>query len=396
MMTPLETELNNLPEGTDIEAHFEDRYGVRVKREGDLALFKYDQLAANWQESLTRECRGAICRETSAGVWEQVSRPFAKFFNLSEGHCPLNGPDFEQMISECWAVEKVDGTCIQVWWDGVRGQWRASTLGTITPQSPGEGVSTFDVLFWAHYDQTTYVDTSYTYLFELCLPENQVVTAYPEPRVAPLGRRNIRTGETACATFGAHDVPRETREAILGAETPADVYAAVEAMQVGPEWGHVPEGIVLYHPDHGPVAKVKRSAYLALHKFASHDPARSINAMIAAFFAGQLDDIEGDLTPRAQVWCERLREGFRAFLHEEHEKIKSVCEQTPFATRKDFALALQALKSPLFALYIQRQTWIDAGAPDFLGEIEAALKGQHKGKATWERLMDLWKEMINE
>lgn len=184
----------------ELISHFLDKFGVDVKKENDLYLLKYNMITAKWSFPITHECRGSILRYD--GKWERVSFPWSKFFNLGEGLSPLtDNVLFEKHVDEFLLRSKEDGTGIQIWFDNKKNEWRASTLGTITPL-PIDGFSnvTFADLFWKTFGEEAraklyeHGNKDYTYLFELCCYQNRIVSKYPDNRIYLLGIRHKISG----------------------------------------------------------------------------------------------------------------------------------------------------------------------------------------------------------
>ena len=133
---------------TYLDEYFLDKFGVRVKKFQNKYVFKYDMIFAKCTEERTSECRGTILYFRD-GIWSVHSRPFNKFFNLSEGHCKYFDNDFcNKNIEHVRLVEKKDGTCIQVAYDYECGMFRASTLGSIETTNFSDDPKTFSELFW--------------------------------------------------------------------------------------------------------------------------------------------------------------------------------------------------------------------------------------------------------
>lgn len=384
--------LNSLPFGVDLAEHFADTFGVIVKREDNLALFKYG-LGAVWGNPITYQCRGAILAQTSGG-WEWRSRPFDKFFNLHEGHCPLfSDAGWARLAHECYAFEKVDGSCIQVWYDPARDDWRASTLGTITTLPIQGGAETFAEAFWRVSGLNKIgLRPGATYLFELATPANRIVTDYDGGVCAHLATRDNATGDYCALPLVATQGTLRGAHLLLWSPTTKDaLYADVEALSAREDLGHNPEGVVLWHPTLGPVAKVKRKAYLAMHRFAEGNPAQSQRALIAAFFAGDLDDIRADLPPTASRWADKLAEGFRDLAHRERLAVQHVASQGPYESRKDYALALKSSGVEFFGFWITEQGGVEQGTLNIEEVFERKMREGRKGKPAWERELDRWK-----
>lgn len=338
--------------GLNPEAMMET-FGVRVTVDGDLALFKYADSGAKWTEPLTHECRGVIARQ-AGGNWRVVSRPWSKFFNLHEGYCPIRGKVHDH-IEDLTLHEKADGTCIHVWYDEVRGAWRASTLGTITPLSlHGKGL-TFDQMFWETSKIRPFLDYFHhgsTYLFELCTPANRIVTKYDRPHVVFLGVRRNSDGvylethyhalgsQMEVGSMGTIRRPHGHRMSTLGLRTDEDLVAWVEAQSNDPRYGQWPEGFVAYLGS-VPVAKIKNQRYLQLHAVGGGDVATARKRVQQALFGGTIDDVEQALVDDLVVHLEALRASVRHMSAEAIHSMGVVLEAGPFADRKSFALAVQ-------------------------------------------------------
>lgn len=306
--------------------------GVNVKREGDLFLFKYDQLLVDWNAEIPLFCRGTICRQNKNG-WEVVSQPYRKFFNLQEPRC-----NFSNLNEDSSLVEKVDGTCIQVWYDETRNDWRASTLGTITTTSVNNSGVTFDQLFWSIFgDQKKKLDSSNTYIFELCTDLNQIVTRYDSDRVYLLGvfskkeklflsSENFRNLDCFFPfSYKALDIC-SSRE---------DLIDWVERASSDIIYGKNPEGFVLYESNH-PTAKLKNARYLALHAIGGGDIKCSKNRLIDLFFEGLIDDVEGDLNDNLKLFVSNLKNKVSDIIQSAVKAHRIIVEENP-TDRKTFA-----------------------------------------------------------
>ena len=91
-------------------------------------LLKYDQLASPtiMANKEAQECRGLILEKDT---WNVMSLAFTKFFNSEEG----NAHKIDWNTAH--VLEKIDGSCIQVYYDAQKGVWFAGTTGT----AEGEG-----------------------------------------------------------------------------------------------------------------------------------------------------------------------------------------------------------------------------------------------------------------
>jgi hypothetical protein len=358
-------------ETISIVPHFFDKFGVDVKNEGSLYVFKYDMLAAKFTIPITSECRGAVCRFDN-GKWTQVSRPWLKFHNLHEGYCPyFNVKDFAKNNSLS-IVSKEDGTAIQVYFDGEK--WRVSTLGTITPAKVGDYNITFDELFkktlgvdWDAFTKDLVVGT--TYMFELCCAENRIVTKYASNRVFLL---SIIDTHGVYADVGATEAfaikwniytPKRIMLYEKDITNKDQLVEWVEKNCPDDDETQFKEGFVLYD-GMVPVGKIKTSNYLALHHVGGGDTAHSKNVLIDAFFAGTVDDIEKVLNDTLVAFLAKLREWYaakRAFIFNEVAEIA----KGEYPTQKDFALRVQKIDDKrLASFFFANKEKVIAGAID--------------------------------
>lgn len=324
----------------DLEGHMMREFGVRVVREGDLAILKYTN-AAVWASPVTHECRGVIIRDTG-DLWVPVSRPFCKFFNYNQGHVA----EFDH--GDLALVEKADGTCIQLWWDESRGLWRASTLGTITTTAVNDLKETFEELFWRVSGLREYLDDfrkGVTYIFELCTTDNQIVTRYDQDHVVYLGNRCAQTGEPQadCVLRHAFDAanvrsPHFINDSFASEE---EVLAFVERESRNHEkYGQNPEGFVGYVGGR-PVVKYKNITYMQLHSVGGGDLACSRKRIREAFFEGILDDIREAIPARLESFVEALATRYREMELEALEALRALSDGGPYNTRKQWAQAVK-------------------------------------------------------
>lgn len=303
----------------NIQDHFWNKFGVRVRIEDDLFQFKYHQLEGKFQEPVTHECRGHIVRRTDSR-WRLVSRPFDKFFGMNTGYCPVhNKSDFEARVANLHLAEKADGTCIQMWHDGTR--WRVSTLGTINTELVQQSGQTVEELFRSVVgDPFLGPFKDHTLLFELCCPENQIITKYHNRRVYLIGIRNIETGEYLDSTgdpfSNSHyiKIPEMLSLSDANITSRDDLFLYVEKQSTNEDLGSWPEGFVLYENGR-PVAKLKNRRYLqrlavngAQNPEAKDDALKSAAKRVTeAYFTGSLDDLHSFLTPELQVHADAVK-----------------------------------------------------------------------------------------
>lgn len=186
-------------ENADWEELLTKEYQINVRREGDLALFKYT-LFCDFHDSIVQEARGIIL---NVNTLEVVCWPFRKFGNYNESYAdPIDW-------STACVQEKVDGSIIKLWYDRKREQWQFSTNGMIRAEeafiSMEDPISYADVIRHAYNYPDLCLDSldrNKTYIFELVSPETRVVVPYKETMLYHIGTRNNQTGEESDDAIG--------------------------------------------------------------------------------------------------------------------------------------------------------------------------------------------------
>ena len=235
-------------------------YNLKISEDDGYVLFKYNQIASDFNEPICLEARGLILDSTDN--FKVVRFAFEKFFNLGEGHAARL--DWNTTV----ATEKIDGSIMSVWF--ARGKWHLSTNSTIDAfKAELNGVGpykTFGELFesvlpLSRFSEFSNILAHQCYTFELVSPYNKVVIDYPKTKVYLLSIRDMNTlvehpldeVEEFAARFG-FTVPER-----YDLNNEADYRKLVEDM---PE-GH--EGIVVRDAN-GERVKIKTLLYFQMHK----------------------------------------------------------------------------------------------------------------------------------
>lgn len=303
-----------------LQDHFMQEFGVYAKVEGRYWQFKYGTIQAKWEHKITHQCRGTILYK--GADWELLSRPFDKFFNQHEPQSVVSDAQvFNSRSKDFSFVQKVDGTCIQVWWDTYKYLWRASTLGRTTPLKIfGYEDITFDGLFWklAPKNLKNVLRPGLTYIFELCTKETRVITEYQCDQIFLIGVRNIKTGELAkyrdlaiVSVAMQVSVPIRYRFVNLSIASGQQARKWVEQQSDNKRYGKDPEGFVIYDQS-GPVCKIKGTKYLnLLHASGAGNIGQSCNCAIKALWNQNLDDIYHVLPEQVKQLIERIKQWAR-------------------------------------------------------------------------------------
>ena len=167
-------------------------YNLKISEDDGYVLFKYNQIASDFNEEICKEARGLIL--DTQDNFRVVRYAFKKFFNVDESFAARL--DWDTAV----ATEKIDGSIMSVWF--ARGKWHLSTNGTINAfKAELNGVGpykTFGELFesvlpLSRFSEFSNILAHQCYTFELVSPYNKVVINYPETKVYLLSIRNMNT-----------------------------------------------------------------------------------------------------------------------------------------------------------------------------------------------------------
>ena len=238
------------------------KFNLKSRDYENKILLKYDQLSSPTLMALpeVQECRGLVLDKND---WSVMSLAFTKFFNSEEGNAVKIDWNTANIL------EKLDGSCIQVYYDKYKDTWFAGTTGT----AEGEGEvnnklgTTFNQLFWItvmdkyNFDVTK-LDKNYCYVFELTTPYNIVVKPHGELSATLLMVRNLKTLEELpfeqVGVVAAYIGVPLVKSFDLNAK---DVGALMRSLE-GMPWSE--EGYVVVDGNFKRI-KIKNPAYVAVH-----------------------------------------------------------------------------------------------------------------------------------
>ncbi|MBR2461079.1 MAG: hypothetical protein IKB34_07625 [Clostridia bacterium] len=175
----------------DWEEILENEYDLRIKKDGNYAIFNYSILG-NFYDPIVQEARGIILDYVNLEV---VCWPFRKFGNHTEGY--VDTIDWKSAR----VLEKVDGSIVKLWYDRAARKWQFSTNGMIraeearadeiSSQSYMDVIRSADNFCNIPFEE---LDKDTTYIFELVSPQTRVVIKYDTASLYHLGTRNNITG----------------------------------------------------------------------------------------------------------------------------------------------------------------------------------------------------------
>lgn len=322
-------------------------YNLKISEDDGYVLFKYNQIASDFNEEICKEARGLIL--DTQDNFRVVRYAFKKFFNVDEGFAAKL--DWDSAV----ATEKIDGSIMSVWF--ARGKWHLSTNGTIDAfkaELAGVGpYKNFGELFESVLPLSAFAGNRYEnicWTFEIVSPYNKVVIDYPETKVYLLSVRFMNTLEE----LDYDQIPVYAGK--IGVAYPQFYYMNDEAgfrrlVEQMPE-GH--EGIVVRDAA-GQRVKIKTLLYFQMHK-AKNNGVITLERIVDLIRANDHYEFLSyfreyqpifDSVKRQIDNTEAVLEKVRQDVAEWKNNNKNVCEQDARLARKWFAQDL-GKKGPLY------------------------------------------------
>ena len=179
-------------EGQDLQT-LKEGYAInyRINEELGVVCLNYNQIESDMRQPIVIECRQLILE---MGTWNVISISFEKFHNFAEDRTP----DFDW--SDFKTYEKLDGSILTFWHHKTHG-WQIATRSVPDGStSTGDSDMSFkDLVLLTLKDMgltfegvTSYMEPGYSYVCELCCPENQVVVQHQTRSLTLLAVRSIR------------------------------------------------------------------------------------------------------------------------------------------------------------------------------------------------------------
>lgn len=141
-------------------------------------LLNYSQFASSKFHPIVKECRSLCLNKEDYNI---ISRGFLRFFNLGEDVEGQRSFDWKNS----WCQQKLDGSYISLFYHN--NEWKINTRGSfaygIIKEYGGTWTNLFEETLGYKLNKIKDLDTSYTYVFELCSRWNQTVVYYPKPEL---------------------------------------------------------------------------------------------------------------------------------------------------------------------------------------------------------------------
>lgn len=352
-------------------ADLHKEHGVKFRPSacGRKVSLNYDMIEAHDSNKIAQQCRGLILAKADNCVFSGdqevvgetyiVARPFDRFFNLGQAEAANIDWDSAKFLN------KEDGTLIICYFDAFQRRWHVATRAVPEANLPIDGYDnmTFRKLFdKALSDCTGYLsldkfaernlDTSVTYMFELCTPQNQIVVKYDKYEIILLGARGTMTGQEI-----ALDDPFFNPVFAAGIKVVPEYSLSSTSDMIDFVTQRNPtefEGIVACDSRFRRV-KVKNAGYMALSRV-KDSATKSPRGLMQMILIEKLDDFIPLLPEYLVERANLLQDGYRNLVHGyNHMYAKCMAEadkESPIFNPESKSLQKQHQKS--FAIAVQR------------------------------------------
>lgn len=326
----------------NVQKYLENHTLKELKDEFDISITLYeDRVVLNYGIKSPRfhpicdECRGLILSFPDYNV---MCRSFDRFYNYMEGD---TGRDVD--FSKINVVNKEDGSLINVYFDG--NKWCVATR----KMAFAEGTTSLGTSYHDLFEKTLGVNIQYfadvcflpeyTYIFELCTPENRVVKDYGKSIIFLIGIRNNN--------YGFYVLP----EAF---DNWSDLFKFVGAninfpkiynfnsidniMESLKDLPTLDEGYVCVDDSGTPIMKIKSPSYVAVHKIRDNGvlvPKRIVSLIHMGEHHEYLSYFETD-----KVYFDPYVKAYDAFIEDIYNIWNSVKH---IENQKEFALKVKDL-----------------------------------------------------
>lgn len=337
----------------------EIEHGVKSNVAHGKICLNYDQINASNSDKLACQCRGLILREDNYDI---VACPMFRFFNIEQKDVAAD-IDWASAVYE----EKMDGTCLIVYFDDVKNTWCCGTRNRSEADGKIDGgdlsfanladltanamckkkrdnaVTLQDLMQSIDSLQPILDAKKRTFVFELTSPYNRIVCKYNNCKLTLLAVRNNLTLEEESPNIWA-----ATEE--FGIECPKEYsFSNIEHMvQVIREWNPEDHEGVVVKDKYWNRIKVKNPAYIAFNHMRD-SLSTSLRGCAEVILLGKEDDIVGMMPEPIAKRIMRLKPAISEVFKQtqkDFDEIKHIEDM------KEFALAAQnkLWQGALFAL----------------------------------------------
>ena len=342
------------------------------ENEGMLCL-NYNQIDSPKTNEIVRQCRGIVLDEDTLDI---VHYPFYRFYNFEE--VPEERKLFNWNNAE--ALEKIDGSLFGVFYH--KDKWHISTRSQIGGQNIlAIGVLTFGDMFdkainMPREDFFNVLNKDIDYTFELCGPENQIVTPYKDTTLYLIEGRDKKNDfkeiDINNINIPFNNIKKPKRYHLFDDNGNFIGFEAMKKMAANvdnpTDEGYVVVDYKSYNYEFGyyPRTKVKNPSYVALHHLRGTFENNGLNygGIVNIIFKGEQDEVLSTF-PMFENKFKEVEEKYNKFMNElenEISRLKSFFDipmekRNDKNVKKEFALTInKKFSSFLFAMFKYNQS----------------------------------------
>jgi hypothetical protein len=176
----------------------QEEHKIEVRDYPDRVILNYSQFDSDKYNPIASECRALILRKDEN--WSVMAQAYVRFLNVGEDKRTAEFP----ITSPKTRVEsKIDGSLILFFWDDLNQKWQPASRSCAFAEGQTVLGNTFADVFWravknsdvAKWVESNIENRKVTWIFELCSPENRVITPFENYKVVLTGARDITTGQ---------------------------------------------------------------------------------------------------------------------------------------------------------------------------------------------------------
>ena len=353
--------------------NLKDEFAIGVNENEGMYCLNYNQIDSPKTNEIVRQCRGIVLDKITLDV---VHYPFFRFYHFDE--VPEERKRFNWNNAE--ALEKIDGSLFGVFYHN--GSWHISTRSQIGGNNMlSIGILTFGDLFdkairMSREEFFNVLDENIDYIFELCGPENQIVTPYDEDYLYLIGARDKKNDFEEIDIDEIHipfnHIRKPKRYPLFDDKGNFIGFDAMKKMASDVE-NPTDEGYVVvdyksYNNEFGyyPRTKVKNPSYVALHHLRGTFENNGLNygGIVNILFKGEKDEVLATF-PMFEDKFNEIEKKYHNFMNELENEIKRLKsffdlpaeKRVDKEIKKEFALTIdKRFSSFLFAMFNHNQS----------------------------------------
>jgi hypothetical protein len=349
-------------------------HGVDARRSNDNSKFSlnYNQFSSRPGDEIAELCRGIVLRPKNPSSmvtlasddWQNVilgecyylARTMKRFYNHGESYAA----NIDYSCPNLHIMDKLDGTMTALYFDDIKNDWFVATRSVPEANLPFEEFTkmTFSDLFWKGYvnsisetKDTSFLDRSITYIFELTSAYNKIVVSYDTPQVTIISLVETSSGREIdiYSNEGKNLLPNAPRPKKLFVPSNQGINVSEIYLTINSFSPSELEGVVLCDGNFNRI-KIKSAAYVLAHRSKDILDTSPSSALLSVL-DGTIDDVLPLLEGEIRLRFEKIRDAAIKYMNHLDSIFEEAISKT--SSRKEFAIYVNNLNewtAPLFGI----------------------------------------------